>query len=82
MQELIQKGFRECAMGGNIRALVRHRSDGNTDVATGIDGDLPETDNWLLVTYKGDWLENPDAEELSVMDHESSPVHLFEAVDL
>lgn len=82
MQELIANGFVEAATGGNCRALVRRR-DGKTDVVTTTDGsDLPEADDWLFVTYDGDWLADAEVAMIDQLDSEMSPLSLVEVAAL
>jgi hypothetical protein len=61
--------------------MVRRRGD-KTDVISSTDGDLPDDDDWLFVIYHGDWLSDPDADEVDCIDHESSPMHLLQLIDL
>lgn len=80
--QLEAKGFYQWNTGGHCTALVRQR-DGVTDVITSTDGaDLPEANDWLLCTYRGDWVDSADCPQISQIDSENSPVDLITAVDL
>lgn len=85
--QLEAKGFRTFGMGGNLHALVRQQknADGEliTDVITDMEGaSLPEANDWLFCSYRGDWMKDADCPMKDNGDSEQSPVTLLELLNL
>ena len=61
INKLAAIGFQKEANGGGTEIMIRRGVDGHTWVASGLDGDLPEGDNWLICEYRAaDWEEGLD----------------------
>lgn len=79
---LTAKGFVATGTGGNCMAMTKY-VDGKSIVVTDAEGlSLPSEDDWGIGVYKGDFMQDEDAECIDCTDSECSPVHFELALDL
>lgn len=79
---LTAMGFVATGTGGNCMAMTYY-ADGKSIVVTDAEGlSLPSASDWGIGVYKGDFLQDEDAECIDAIDSECSPVDLMTAINI